>query len=54
MIDKDHGILPDASAGGPPFDTNNPGMRRDCQRSLPCQGSRRSVPSWTSKVKVLM
>jgi hypothetical protein len=21
MIDKDHGILPDASAEGPPFDT---------------------------------
>jgi len=23
MIDKDHGILPDASAEGPPFDTLN-------------------------------
>jgi hypothetical protein len=25
MIDKDHGILPNASAEGPPFDTKNQG-----------------------------
>ncbi len=29
MIDKDHGILPDTSAEGPPFDTLN---RADSQK----------------------
>ena len=30
MFDKDHGILPDASVEGPPFDTLN---RADCRKN---------------------
>jgi len=38
MIDKDHGILSDASAEGPPFDTLN----RACSRKSGTPAARRT------------